>query len=154
MELHGEQGIYQEDEIDLRELLKVIWDYKWLTVALCTVAIIASAYYALNAQEWWVAKGKVIEPQLNDVASLYAQSQKVSAILQASDFQDGNRNNKKDQFGALFEPDTLFKNFINSFNSSQNKKLFLAKNPVFLQYLQENKIKCQQAVKSCLENSQ
>ncbi len=49
------QQPYEDDEIDLRELVKVIWDYKWLTVIMCTVAIIASVFYVLNAQGWWVA---------------------------------------------------------------------------------------------------
>ncbi|MFT6985139.1 MAG: chain length determinant protein (polysaccharide antigen chain regulator) [Psychromonas sp.] len=140
------QADYQDDEIDLRELIKVIWDYKWLTVALCTLAIIGSVFYALNAQEWWVAKGKVIAPQVNDVAALYAQSNKVSAILNANDLfnndNDNNNNTKQvsKELVELFEPETLFKNFINAFNSSINKKNFLEKNSAFLAYLQAQQI--------------
>lgn len=134
------QPAYQDDEIDLRELLKVIWDYKWLTVFMCAVAIVGSIFYALNAQEWWVAKGKVIAPQINDVATLYSQSKKVGAILNAGNSSSNNKKEMKD-FIDLFEPDTLFKNFINAFNSSVNKKVFLEKNSVFIEYLKENNIK-------------
>ncbi|WP_022942713.1 Wzz/FepE/Etk N-terminal domain-containing protein [Psychromonas hadalis] len=126
------QQPYQDDEIDLRELIKAIWDYKWLTVIMCVVAIVGSVFYALNAQEWWVAKGKVLKPQLNDVAVLYSQSKKVGAIV--------NDSNTKD-IVALFEPATLFKIFINSFNSSLNKKQFLEKNSIFLDYLATKEIK-------------
>lgn len=136
---------YQDDEIDLRELIKVIWDYKWLTFAMCAVAIAGSVYYALTAQEWWVAKGKVIAPQINDVAALYAQSNKVSAILNSNDLLKSNNNGQdtkqvSNELIDLFEPDTLFKNFINAFNSSINKKQFLEKNSVFLAYLQAKQI--------------
>ncbi|HEY5714774.1 MAG TPA: chain length determinant-like protein, partial [Psychromonas sp.] len=95
------------------------------------------------AQEWWVAKGKVIAPQVNDVAVLYAQSNKVSAILNASDlFSNGQQGRKEvsKELVELFEPGTLFRNFINAFNSSINKKNFLEKNSVFLAYLQAKQI--------------
>jgi|GEM_PF-2439700 len=136
---------YQDDEIDLRELIKVIWDYKWLTFAMCAVAIAGSVYYALTAQEWWVAKGKVIAPQVNDVAALYAQSNKVSAILNSNSLLNSNNNGQdtkqvSKELVELFEPDTLFKNFINAFNSSINKKHFLEKNTAFLAYLKAKQI--------------
>jgi chain length determinant protein (polysaccharide antigen chain regulator) len=132
---------YQDDEIDLRELIKVIWDYKWLTVVMCAVAIAGSVYYALNAQEWWVAKGKVIAPQVNDVAALYAQSNKVSAILNSNSNSNGPDTRQiSNELVELFEPGTLFKNFINAFNSSINKKHFLEKNSAFLAYLQAKQI--------------
>ena len=145
------QDAYQDDEIDLRELIRVIWDYKWLTIVMCAVAIAGSVYYALNAQEWWVAKGKVIAPQVNDVAFLYAQSNKVSAILNASDLfnndsqntNNQNTNNTKpvsNELVELFEPETLFSNFINTFNSSINKKKFLKNDAAFLAYLNSKEL--------------
>ncbi len=134
---HANVGVYQQpyqdDEIDLRELLQVIWNYKWLTVLMCSIAIAGSVFYALTAQEWWVAKGKVLEPQLNDVATLYSQTKNVGAILNAS--ADKDDENEIDEFVSLFEPETLFKIFTNSFNSSVNKKNFLESNSVFIDYL-------------------
>ncbi|PKH01590.1 chain length determinant-like protein [Psychromonas sp. MB-3u-54] len=131
---------YQDDEIDLRELIKVIWDYKWLTVVMCAVAIAGSVYYALTAQEWWVAKGKVIVPQVNDVAALYVQSNKISAILHSNDLSNSNAQDTKQVSNELIDPGTLFENFINAFNSSINKKHFLEKSSTFLAYLQAKQI--------------
>ncbi|PKF61917.1 chain length determinant-like protein [Psychromonas sp. psych-6C06] len=127
------QHPYKDDEIDLRELIKVIWDYKWFTALMCTIAIIGSVLYALNAQEWWVSKAKVVEPQLNDVVTLYSQSKQVGAILNASN--SGTNRNEIKEFLGLFEPETLFSIFTDSFNSSLNKKLFLVKNETFNEYL-------------------
>ncbi|ABM02181.1 Chain length determinant protein-like protein [Psychromonas ingrahamii 37] len=114
---------------------------------ICAVGIAGSVYYALNAQEWWVAKGKVIAPQVNDVAALYAQSNKVSAILNSNDLLNSNSNNNgqdtkqvSKELVDLFEPSTLFRNFINAFNSTINKKHFLETNPAFLAYLQVKQI--------------
>lgn len=136
---------YDDDEIDLRELLKVIWDYKWLTVAFCTFAIIASVFYALNAQQWWVAKGKVLEPQLNDVATLYTQTNVTTAIL------SGSGVNVPAEFKHLFEPKNLFNNFINEFNSAMNKKLFLEENPVFINFLKSKKVSENEVVRHILD---
>jgi len=139
------QPAYQDDEIDLRELLKVIWDYKWLTVALCTLAIIGSVFYALNAQEWWVAKCKVVEPQLNDVATLYTQTNVTAAILSGSGVAVPS------ELKHLFEPKNLFGNFINEFNSAMNKKLFLEKNPVFIHFLKSKKTSENEVVRHVLD---
>ena len=139
------QPAYQDDEIDLRELLKVIWDYKWLTVLLCTFAIIGSVFYALNAQEWWVAEGKVLKPQLNDVATLYTQTKVTSAILSNSGVSVPG------EFGNLFEPGNLFNNFMNEFNSSMNKKLFLEKHPVFVGYLNSKQISESETMRNVLD---
>ena len=103
-------------------MLKVIWDYKWLTVSLCTLAIIASVFYALNAQEWWVAKGKVLAPQLNDVSTLYSQSKVASEILSqtqaSSEILAASSTGVPPEFDNLFEPQNLFDNFTNEFKSS------------------------------------
>ena len=139
------QPAYQDDEIDLRELIKVVWDYKWLTVTLCTLAIIASVFYALNAQEWWVAKGKVIKPQLNDVATLYSQTKVTSAILSKSGV------GVPGEFSNLFEPQNLFNNFMNEFNSSMNKKLFLEKHPVFVAFLNSREISEPETIRNVLD---
>lgn len=140
------QPDYQDDEIDLRELIRVIWNYKWLTVTLCTLAIIGSVLYALNAQEWWVAKGKVLEPQLNDVATLYSQTKITSAVLSNSGVSVPT------EFSNLFEPQNLFNNFIDAFNSSMNKKLFLEKNSVFIAFLNSKKVIESEAVSIVLDN--
>ncbi|TEW56486.1 chain length determinant-like protein [Psychromonas sp. RZ22] len=143
---HLNMPVYQQiedDEIDLRELIKVIWDYKWLTAVMCVLAIVGSVFYALNAQEWWVAKGKVIQPQLNDVAELYSQTERVKAVLKAGELKgelDNGEANIPVSFSNLFEPHVLFANFINTFNSSINKKEFLESNPVFLAFLKYHKI--------------
>jgi len=123
------QQPYQNDEIDLRELFLVIWQYKWLTVVLCSVAIIASVFYALYAQESWKAEGRVIKPQLNDIATFFSQIQRVTSVLNSAASSDEKLKLQGNQ--SLFAPNALFELFINEFNSSLNKKRFLEKLPDF-----------------------
>ena len=42
------QQPYENDEIDLRELIKVIWDYKWLTIVMCAIAIAGSVFLCVK----------------------------------------------------------------------------------------------------------
>lgn len=146
----------QYGEIDLLELVKIIWSYKWVTTFMCTLAIVGSVFYALTAQEWWVAQGKIIEPQLNNVGVLYAHSEKVKTLIKfASEGNDKNDKNDKTSYISpledLFIPETLFLNFINEFNSSINKKQFLETNEVFLTFLKKNEIQIPTNAKT-LEN--
>lgn len=119
-------NINQIDEIDLIEIFHVIWEGKWLIGILCAVSVIGSVYYALNAQQWWIAKGQVIEPQLTDVATLYQQSKAVSVILN-NPLHESKYKNKAHEFDALFEPKILFSLFVRSFNSASSKKCFCNK---------------------------
>ena len=146
----------QYGEIDLLELVKIIWSYKWVTTFMCTLAIVGSVFYALTAQQWWVAQGKIIEPQLNNVGVLYAHSEKVKTLIKfASEGNDKNDKNDKTSYISpledLFIPETLFLNFINEFNSSINKKQFLETNEVFLTFLKKNEIQIPTNAKT-LEN--
>ncbi|MFT4835851.1 MAG: chain length determinant protein (polysaccharide antigen chain regulator) [Psychromonas sp.] len=97
-------------------LLNLFGASKWLTVVMYAVAIAGSVYYVLTAQEWWVAKGKVIVPQLNDVAALYAQSNKLSTILNSNELSNINGQDTKQVPNNILDLNTLFRNFINAFN--------------------------------------
>lgn len=128
------QQSMQDDEIDLRELIKVLWAYKWLTVIMCAIAIIGSVFYALHAPQKWDAKAIIIKPDINNTTDLYLSISKVRGIL--GDFNDANKNDaNKNRFDALVAPKKLFDSFVLAFNSQDNKKIFLQQNPIFLKHL-------------------
>ncbi|MCK5818133.1 MAG: chain length determinant-like protein [Psychromonas sp.] len=127
-----QQG-FQDDEIDLRELIKVLWAYKWLTVIMCAIAIIGSVFYALHAPQKWDAKATIIKPDNNSTTDLYLSISKVSGIL--DDFDA-----KTDRFDALVDPQQLLASFVLAFNSLDNKKIFLQQNPIFLRDLKVKQI--------------
>lgn len=45
-----------DDEINLRELWKILWGGKWVIIAVTAVFAIAAVTYALNAREWYRAE--------------------------------------------------------------------------------------------------
>lgn len=122
------QQPYQDDEIDLRELMKVVWDYKWLTIVMCAIAIVGSVFYALNAPEWWRAEGKMIKPEVVDIREFYTQIEEAKSVGVTG------------EFSSLFSPSTVFSSFIVEFNSTISKRAFLKQNSYFLTFLKKNDI--------------
>lgn len=114
---------HQNDEIDLRELFKALWDGK-LTIVLATMfCTVLAVTYALTTQEWWSSTAKIAEPQSQDMAAyqkLVKQFQPLFDIYQ----EDGTILVSKD-LDNLIDTKVLFKRFIDAFDSVDNKRDFL-----------------------------
>ncbi|WP_237324044.1 Wzz/FepE/Etk N-terminal domain-containing protein [Vibrio penaeicida] len=125
----------QNDEIDLRELFQSIWAGKWIvfisTITVTTVALV----YAVFAQEWWTSKAKVALPQLYNLAEYEKQVSQFQPIFDI--YQEDGTVLVSDKLDTLTDPEILFAQFIQAFNSSNNKKIFLSSNPEFVDYLKQ-----------------
>lgn len=114
---------HQSDEIDLMDLFIALWKGK-VTIIISTVLFsVVAVVYALTAQQWWSSKAKVTEPQLQNMAAYTRQINKFQSVL---------ANNK--DLAMLAKSETLFKYFLQNFNSSDNKRLFLDTSPEFNLY--------------------
>ncbi len=61
------QEIRQNDEIDLIELIKVLWDKKiWIILSTFVFTLLAGIY-AFTAKEQWTSKANVIAPKVNAI---------------------------------------------------------------------------------------
>ncbi|MFD2229725.1 Wzz/FepE/Etk N-terminal domain-containing protein [Alkalimarinus sediminis] len=74
---------YQDDEIDLLELISVLWRRKWLIVAITFMAIAIAAAYLLLAPRIYEAKVSISEAQSVDVAQLNAGKEQLGAYAQS-----------------------------------------------------------------------
>ncbi|RSD32967.1 Wzz/FepE/Etk N-terminal domain-containing protein [Vibrio pectenicida] len=115
--------LQNSDSIDLRELFKALWDGK-VTIAVVTLAFVASAViYALTAQEWWSSEGTISQAQPHDVA---AYQQQVKQFQSAFDiYQEDGTVLVSKELNDLVDTEVLFSRFIDAFNSSNNKRVFL-----------------------------
>lgn len=112
-----------DDEIDLRELFKELWDGK-LTVILVTALFTASSIgFALLTQEWWSASAKVTEAQPQDVAAYQNQVKQFQPIFNI--YQEDGTVLVSKELNRLVDSEILFQRFINAFNSANNKRTFL-----------------------------
>ncbi|TFF78416.1 O-antigen chain length regulator [Aeromonas taiwanensis] len=101
------------DEIDLREWITVLWQQKALILLVSVLFSIAGVAYALLAPQVWVSQAEIKQPTLKEVDSLDLNiNQLINAQIPAEAF-------------VAFEKKVIYSDFINSFNSFNNKRLFL-----------------------------
>lgn len=142
------QEQYQDDEIDLRELLISLWKNKALILAITAIFSIAGIIYALLAPQVWSAKAIVVAPLPTQLEHLNLRLEKLVALLDITT-DDLNVTNslsttrilttsdhfKKredefiisnhSEFLANFSETKLFNDFIQAFDSFDNKSEFL-----------------------------
>ena len=120
------------DEIDLRELFKALWDGK-LIVILVTVLFTASSLgFALLAQEWWSSNAKVTEAQPQNLAEYQQQVKQFQPVFNV--YQDDGTVLVSDELDDLVDTEVLFKRFVNAFNSTNNKRTFLDNSTEFQEF--------------------
>lgn len=114
---------YQDDEIDLKELLFVIWKGKW-TVVLSTLVVAAIAIaYALLAKQVWTTEATVTAPQISDFSEYQRMVRGYQPIFNV--YQDNGTVLVSKRLDDLVKPNTLFLAFVQNFNSLSNKRAFL-----------------------------
>lgn len=71
----------QNDEIDLIELIKVLWDKKiWIILSTFVFTVLAGVY-AFTAKEQWTSKAEVIAPKVTDLGTYFNIRKEYSRIL-------------------------------------------------------------------------
>lgn len=101
------------DEVDLRELILVLLRQKMLIFLVTGVFAIAGIAYALLAPQVWVSQAEIKQPTLKEVESLELNiNQLINAQIPASAF-------------TSFDKKALYGDFVNNFNSFNNKHQFL-----------------------------
>lgn len=101
------------DEIDLRELILALWCQKLLILLVAGVFAAAGIAYALLASQVWVSQAEIKSPTLKEVESLELNiNQLINAQIPAAAF-------------TSFDKKALYGDFVNNFNSFNNKRQFL-----------------------------
>lgn len=103
------------DEIDLRELLLVLWRQKVLILLITSVFAGAGIAYALLAPQQWSTKAVIVEPKPEDLLSMQKVSAQTTA-LGLKGFPDGK---------------FLYKEFVQEFNAYENRRDYLKSSPLF-----------------------
>ncbi|MDU1142436.1 Wzz/FepE/Etk N-terminal domain-containing protein [Aeromonas rivipollensis] len=109
----GWNPLRSSEEIDLRELLLVLWHQKILILLVAGVFAAAGIAYAMLAPQVWVSQAEIKSPTLKEVESLELNiNQLINAQVPAAAF-------------TSFDKKALYGDFVNNFNSFNNKRQFL-----------------------------
>ncbi|MEH0691085.1 LPS chain length-determining protein [Vibrio cholerae] len=112
-----------DDEIDLRELFKALWDGKLIIILTTVVFAVGAVIFALTAQQWWSSKGQITQPQLQDIVTYQQQVKQFQPVFDI--YQEDGTILVSRELDKLIDTNQLFQSFVNEFNSSNNKRQFL-----------------------------
>ncbi|UBO72857.1 O-antigen chain length regulator [Aeromonas rivuli] len=101
------------DEIDLRELIVTLWRGKLLILGIAALFAAGGIAYALTAPQVWVSQAEIKQPTLKEIESLELNiNQLMNAQVPETAF-------------TAFDKKALYDDFVNNFNSFNNKRQFL-----------------------------
>ncbi|MFS1947152.1 LPS O-antigen chain length determinant protein WzzB [Vibrio lentus] len=120
------------DEIDLRVLLKALWNGKLIVILVTALFTASSIGFALLTQEWWSSSAKIAEAQPQDTSSYQQQVKQFQPVFNI--YQDDGTVLVNKELDSLVDSTILFRRFINTFNSTNNKREFLDKSPEFSKF--------------------
>ncbi|PTO86880.1 LPS chain length-determining protein [Vibrio splendidus] len=119
-----DQPIYNpNDEIDIREIFKALWNGKVLIVAIAALFAIGSLTYVLLAQDWWSSNAKISKAQPQDIAAYQQQVKQYQPIFNT--YQEDGTVLVSNELDNLVQSKVLFQRFLDTFRSSDNKRTFL-----------------------------
>lgn len=110
------------DEIDLRELMLVLWRQKLLIMLVTLMFSLGGIAYALLAPQQWSASAVVAEPKPEEMTPMLKVS-KLATVLGLGGFPSG-----KD----------LYQEFILEFNSYENRRNYLKASPFFAEVVKSH----------------
>lgn len=119
------------NEIELRELMLVLWRQKILILSVTLLFATAGIGYAMTARQVWTSQALISEPSVSQVETLQLAVEKIQSILPSSSINS--------QFSSLEQP-AIYKSFISAFNSMNNKREFLMQEGVYAAEMQREKI--------------
>ncbi|MEZ9660693.1 MULTISPECIES: LPS O-antigen chain length determinant protein WzzB [unclassified Vibrio] len=120
------------DEIDLRELFKVLWNGKLIITLITALFTASSIAFALQSQEWWSSDAKVTKAQPQDIVEYQKQVKQFQPVFDI--YQDDGTVLVSSELNRLVNSEVLFQRFENVFNSTNNKRAFLDNSLEFQEY--------------------
>lgn len=103
------------DEVDLRDLVLVLWQQKLLILIITVLFAVVGVGYALLASEQWSTKAVITVPKPEDLLPMRKVAMQAEA-LGLKGFPSGK---------------VLYQEFIQEFNAYENRREYLKASPLF-----------------------
>lgn len=125
------------DEIDLRELVLVLWRQKFLILLVTSVFVVVGIGYSMTARQIWTSQALISKPSVSQVSALQLAVDKIQAIMSNSNSNSNSNNGNNNgappstaAFSSLEQP-AIYQSFISAFNSMNNKRAFLMQEGIY-----------------------
>ena len=109
------------DEVDLRDLVLVLWQQKLLILIITVLFAVVGVGYALLASEQWSTKAVITVPKPEDLLPMRKVAMQAEA-LGLKGFPSGK---------------VLYQEFIQEFNAYENRREYLKASPLFAEQVEE-----------------
>ncbi|MFQ1832923.1 LPS O-antigen chain length determinant protein WzzB [Aeromonas veronii] len=117
------------DEVDLRELVLVLWHQIKIILLITVLFSAAGIFYAMTARQVWTSQAIISEPSTSQIAALQLAVDKIQAIMPSNSNSNGAPPSTA-AFASLEQP-AIYQSFISAFNSMNNKRAFLVQEGVY-----------------------
>ncbi|WP_421242239.1 LPS O-antigen chain length determinant protein WzzB [Aeromonas enteropelogenes] len=122
------------DEIDLRELILLLWRKKVLILSVTLLFAIVGIGYAMTARQVWTSQAIISAPSISQIAALQLAIDKIQSIIPSNSNSNSNSNSDANlstsAFSSLEQP-AIYQSFISAFNSMNNKRAFLIQEGIY-----------------------
>ncbi|MFQ2243200.1 LPS O-antigen chain length determinant protein WzzB [Aeromonas enteropelogenes] len=116
-------------EIDLYELVRVIWHQKILFFFVTLLFALVGIVYAMTAREVWTSQALISAPSIEQVNAFQLRMDQLKNSLPEDSSVDMD-------FSTLQRP-ALYQSFVAAFNSMNNKRIFLTEQGIFSEELKK-----------------
>ncbi len=118
---------YNDDEIDLIELILSIWQKKWWVILIVIIFAVGSIGYALMAKEQWTSKAEIIAPNIKEMGKYLDTYEKYFSII------------NQDQNQAEIASKVLLNSFSSAIGSHEQQVKFFQQSEILKKQIKQGK---------------
>lgn len=120
------------DDIELRELMLILWRQKFLIMLTTLLFSIMGIGYAMTVRQVWTSQAVISEPSVSQIAELQLAVDKIQAIKTSSNSKNSSDDaTLSNSVFASLEQSAIYQSFISAFNSMNNKRAFLMQEGIY-----------------------
>ncbi len=122
-----QKGYEENDEIDLAKLFSILWQGKKIILGFTVIFTLLASFYAFTTQEWWTSNAVITQAKSTQLLPIYKQIKQLEPA-----FDNVGDGSEKGELAGYLSSRFFLDQFIQKFNSDDNKVEFLSKNKDFL----------------------
>ncbi|WGE48587.1 LPS O-antigen chain length determinant protein WzzB [Actinobacillus equuli] len=110
MKILEQTKLERDDEVDLIELIRILWARKFTIIFVTLLFTALSAVYAFTAKEKWTSQAEVVSPRVTDISEYLSLRKEYNLIV-------GSEFNANDVRNELYE---LFSRYVLSYDEAES----------------------------------
>ncbi|WP_419239786.1 Wzz/FepE/Etk N-terminal domain-containing protein [Photobacterium leiognathi] len=119
----NELSIYQDNQINLINILKALWARKLIIISSVIIGVILAFTISVYSSQWWESSAEITKPKYSNYANF---------IIKVDQLTTGS--NHPESLKSITNIDRNYNSFIDTLTSKTNKLSFLKENKIIKKY--------------------